>query len=131
MLVGHDTVKISEVTVDKRLRRDMGDLDGLANSIREFGLIQPLVLATGWSEPDEVGTKCEVIKLVAGGRRLAAVKRLGWTELLHSRDFVWREELRASDSEKKLRFRAIELEENLKRKDLTWQEQIEGKAKLL
>jgi hypothetical protein len=68
-------------------------------------------------------------RLVAGGRRLEAVKRLGWTKLAHGRDFIWRDEL--DDENKKIRLQAVELEENLRRKNLTWQEEVEGKSRLL
>jgi site-specific DNA-methyltransferase (adenine-specific) len=65
------------------------------------------------------------LKLVAGGRRLAALKRLQVTDLVHAKHFIWR------DEEDEVRRRAAELEENLRRKDLSWQEEVVGKAKLL
>jgi ParB family transcriptional regulator, chromosome partitioning protein len=108
---------IADVFVDNRLRKEMGNIDELSNSIREYGLIQPIII----SYDDQ--------RLIAGGRRLEAVKRLGWKELLHGRDFVWREEL--DKENKQLRLQAVELEENLKRKELTWLEQVEGKRRLL
>lgn len=110
-------MEIDKIMVDGRLRKEMGNIDELAASIKEFGLIQPIVIDFA------------TISLVAGGRRLAAVKKLGWTELVHGRDFVYREELENED--KKIRLQAVELEENLRRKQLTWQEEIEGKARLL
>jgi ParB/RepB/Spo0J family partition protein len=60
--------KISDIVVGTRHRRDMGDIDGLAASIKELGLLQPIVV-----RPDGV--------LVAGERRLRAAKLLGWTEI--------------------------------------------------
>jgi DNA modification methylase len=65
------------------------------------------------------------LTLVAGGRRLTAVKRLGWTELVHAKDFIWRGE------ESLLQRRAVELEENVRRKELSWQEQLTAKQELL
>lgn len=108
--------KIENIINADRLRKEMGDIDGLAASIKEFGLIQPIVLAADW-------------QLVAGGRRLRAVQKLGWTHLIHGRDYIWREELEGP--ELPIRLRAVELEENLRRKELTWQEQVEGKRRLL
>jgi ParB family chromosome partitioning protein len=110
-----DTVKISAIFVGDRIRKDLGDVDSLCNSIREYGIIQPIVLAY----EDRLTT------LVAGGRRLTAVKRLGWIELVHARDFIWRGE------ETSLQRRAVELEENLRRKELSWQEQLAAKQELL
>lgn len=111
-------VEIKNVVVEDRVRQEMGDIDALSASIKEFGIIQPIVL------------DIHTLKLIAGGRRLAAVQRLGWTELLYGRDFIWREDELAGE-EAKLRFRGVELEENLRRKGLTWQEEVRGKQELL
>jgi N6-adenosine-specific RNA methylase IME4 len=62
-------VPISAITIGVRHRRDMGDLDALAKSIRLVGLLHPLVL-------DKHGT------LIAGERRLrACADLLGWSEI--------------------------------------------------
>lgn len=101
-----------EVIVADRMRQELGDLTSLMASIREFDLIQPIVLTRD-------------LHLVAGGRRLAAMKALDFKCLMHGLHFVWRDELDP------LRLKAIELEENLKRKDLTWSEIVLGKQQLL
>lgn len=106
-------MNINEIIVEDRLRVDLGDIDELCNSIREFGLIQPIVLARQGN------------KLIAGGRRFTALQRLGTVELEHGKHFIWNYE---TDG---LRLKAIELEENIRRKDLTWQEIVNGKAQLL
>jgi N6-adenosine-specific RNA methylase IME4 len=59
---------IDEITVGPRFRRELGDVAGLAVSIEQLGLLQPIVI-----KPD--GT------LIAGERRLRAVELLGWTEI--------------------------------------------------
>jgi ParB family chromosome partitioning protein len=59
-----DAIRIS----DERIRRDMGDIKGLAQNIAIVGLLQPIVVTADGL-------------LVAGARRLAAVKELGWTEI--------------------------------------------------
>ncbi|MHB1418487.1 MAG: ParB/RepB/Spo0J family partition protein [Bacillota bacterium] len=89
-------LKISEIVIGERRREDMGDIQGLAESIKQYGLLHPIVVS-------------EDKKLVAGGRRLEACKLLGWEEI----PATFLGEL----SDKQLR--EIELEENLRRKDLT------------
>ena len=61
-------MRLADIVVGRRHRRDMGDLDGLAASIASLGLLQPIAVTTDG-------------KLVAGGRRLAAVKQLSWEEI--------------------------------------------------
>jgi ParB family chromosome partitioning protein len=57
-------MRIDAIIIGERHRRDLGDLDGLAISISEIGLLHPITV-------DESGL------LLAGARRLAACKRLG------------------------------------------------------
>jgi hypothetical protein len=59
---------INEIIVGHRHRRDLGDVDGLARSIEQIGLLHPVVVRSD-------GT------LVAGGRRLAACRQLGCSEI--------------------------------------------------
>jgi ParB/RepB/Spo0J family partition protein len=61
-------VKISDIKIGVRCRKSMGDIDGLARSIAELGLLHPVVVRRD-------GT------LIAGERRLQACKRLGWDEI--------------------------------------------------
>jgi Fe-S-cluster formation regulator IscX/YfhJ len=89
-------LEIKNVRIRDRLREDLGDLNGLAESIRTHGLIHPIVV-------DEEGV------LVAGGRRLAACKSLGHSVI----------EARRFGELTKQERRVLELEENLHRKDLT------------
>lgn len=109
-------MNVNEVLVTNRMRSDLGDIDGLANSIREHGLIEPIVL---------VLSETEGCKLLAGERRLTALKRVGVTELVHAKHYIWNYELDP------LKQKAIELEENLRRKELSWQEEVRGKQQLL
>jgi ParB-like chromosome segregation protein Spo0J len=60
----HGHARVDEIRVGHRHRRDLGDVAGLAQSIEELGLLQPIVVT-----PDG--------ELIAGGRRLEAVKSLG------------------------------------------------------
>ena len=57
-------VSIESIIVKDRFRQDMGDIEGLANSIKELGQIQPIVISKDR-------------RLIAGGRRLAAMVLLG------------------------------------------------------
>lgn len=59
---------IDRIIVTIRARRDLGDVEGLARSIAEVGLLHPLVIRRD-------GT------LIAGRRRLEACRRLKWTEV--------------------------------------------------
>jgi ParB-like chromosome segregation protein Spo0J len=64
-------VPIDQIIVGERFRQDMGDLDGLAASIRDTpgrGMLQPIILN-------------ERHELIAGRRRLEAAKLLGWREV--------------------------------------------------
>src|SRR5208283_594737 len=115
-------IHLAEIDDSLRVREDYGDLSSLKYSIKEFGLIQPLVVT--WDD--------NRWKLLVGGRRLRAVQELGWTKLVHGREVLIREELyNSEDLTVQLKRQAIELEENLKRKDMTWPEQVEGKKRLL
>jgi N6-adenosine-specific RNA methylase IME4 len=62
------TRPVAAIVVGERHRRDMGDIDALARSMAELGLLHPIVV-----RPD--GT------LIAGERRLRAAQQLGWHEI--------------------------------------------------
>jgi ParB-like chromosome segregation protein Spo0J len=56
---------IHEIKIGDRYRKDLGDLASLAKNIRDIGLLHPVVVTPGY-------------QLIAGHRRLEAVKELGW-----------------------------------------------------
>jgi N6-adenosine-specific RNA methylase IME4 len=60
--------KLDSIEIGVRHRRDLGDVDGLARSMREVGLLHPIVVTKQG-------------RLIAGARRLAAAKLLGWKEI--------------------------------------------------
>jgi ParB-like chromosome segregation protein Spo0J len=62
------TKPIADITINQRHRKDLGDVEVLAASIKDIGLLHPVVIT-----PDNV--------LIAGARRIAACKQLGWTEV--------------------------------------------------
>jgi len=59
-----EEIKISDITIGERFRKDVGDVSSLAASIQNIGLLHPVVI-------DETN------KLIAGRRRLAAFEYLG------------------------------------------------------
>jgi ParB-like chromosome segregation protein Spo0J len=61
-------VAIDSVRVDGRYRKDFGDIDALARDIEANGLIHPIALTTD-------------CRLIAGERRLRAVRSLGWARV--------------------------------------------------
>jgi ParB family chromosome partitioning protein len=62
-------LKIADIVVAERTRRDLGDdVPDLARSISETGLLHPIVV-------------CPDGRLIAGERRIEACKLLGWTEI--------------------------------------------------
>lgn len=88
---------IDSITDGIRHRKELGDIDALARSIEDVGLLQPITLT-----PDGV--------LVCGKRRLEAVRRLGWTTLK-----VW---VRSGISDE-LSHLLAQQDENQQRKPLT------------
>src|SRR3990167_7651776 len=61
-------MKVSEIKVKNRFRKDIGDIETLKNSIKEIGLLQPIVI-------DEDNN------LIAGFRRLKAFQELKLTDI--------------------------------------------------
>jgi ParB-like chromosome segregation protein Spo0J len=64
----HTTMKIADIEIGSRARRDMGNIQALADSIKAIGLLQPI----GVNQANV---------LVFGERRLRACQHLGWTEI--------------------------------------------------
>lgn len=62
------SLAVADVVIGERIRLDLGDLTSLKGSILAVGLLQPIVI-------DGEGV------LVAGHRRLQAVRELGWAEV--------------------------------------------------
>lgn len=101
------TVPLSFIHVNReaRQRKELRGVEELAQSIRDRGLIHaPIVTRQG--------------ELIAGERRLEAVRLLGWDHI----------QVQWVDTVDPLELHALELEENVKRVDLTWQEQTEAIA---
>jgi ParB/RepB/Spo0J family partition protein len=89
-----------------RQRRELTNIDELAESIHRIGLINPIVIT-----PDGL--------LIAGERRLTACKQIGWTSI----------PVQLTSDLSDYELQCIELEENVKRVDLPWQDQCLAIAK--
>ena len=100
-------VLVSKIKFDTTHRKDLGDIDALATSIRDSGLINPIII-----DKD--------LKLIAGFRRLKAVMQLG-----HKR-------IRAQFFDDLSEFNKIKvkIEEQLGKKDLAWPEEVMLKLEL-
>lgn len=100
-------IKLKDIVIGERYRKEFLDIDKLAESILKVGLIHPLTI-------DENNV------LIAGERRYKACQMLKLEEV----EVKYRNDL--SEIEK----REIEIEENLMRKQFTWPEEVTAKAQL-
>ena len=101
-------VPIEDIKVRKRVRKEMGDISALADSLKRFGQINPIVI-----------TKKNV--LIAGERRLEAARSLGWRTI----------NAVVADISDELTLLEYELEENVQRQDFTQEETEEAARKIL
>ena len=100
-------IPVQDVIVKNRIRKDMGSLDALAESLKRYGQISPIV----------IGKKNE---LIAGGRRLEAAKLLGWQYI----DAVIHE------GSGELEQLELEIEENIQRRDFNAEETAAASQKI-
>ncbi len=100
-------VRIDTITFTKRVRHDLGDLSSLKESLRQHGLLNPIVITS-----DNV--------LVAGHRRLEAAKQLGWNTI----------SVRIVDQTDASEQLEMEIEENTQRKNLSTDELAEAYLRL-
>jgi len=100
-------VSISEIKVRRRVRKDLGNLEALKDSMRRYGLLNPITL----------NSKNE---LIAGERRLEAAKQIGWTSI----------NANILNNMTALTQLEMEIEENNQRKEFTDEELLEGYRRL-
>lgn len=100
-------VNISDIKVKRRVRKDLGNLEDLKDSLRRYGLLNPITLNSKY-------------QLVAGERRLEAAKAIGWTSI----------NANIIDNLTPLSQLEMELEENNQRKEFTDEELMEGYKRL-
>ena len=70
-LRGKTRMRISDIRIGDRSRKDLGDISSLARSIETVGLLHPIVVSKDG-------------KLIAGARRIAAFTMLGRDEIPHT-----------------------------------------------
>ena len=100
-------VNLKDIKVKRRVRKDLGDLEDLKNSLRRYGLLNPITLNGKY-------------ELVAGERRLEAAKAIGWTNI----------NANIIDNLSELSQLEMEIEENNQRKEFTDDELLEGYKRL-
>lgn len=100
-----DLIPVSSIIIDRenRQRRELEGIEELAASIRDNGLINPIVVT-------------KELVLVAGERRLTAHKLLGYDTIA----------VQYTEDLTQLQLHILELEENIRREDLTWQDQTQA-----
>lgn len=118
-------MNIHDVKVEDRARvTNLDHVKELAESIKEFGLIQPIVVSTDG-------------RLIAGGHRLAAFELLAEEDELYSHIpcihfetyLIAEGKIAEGEVISDLKLKVLELEENVKRLDMSWTEQTIALAK--
>ena len=100
-------LRIEDIKIKKRIRKDLGDLTSLIDSLRSHGLMNPVVI-----------TKNN--ELIAGHRRIASAKVLGWKSI----------EVMVLDRISELEKLELEIEENVVRKDFSGDELEDARERL-
>ena len=89
-------IALDQITIKKRVRMQLGDLQSLMDSLDARGLMNPVTVNSDY-------------ELIAGHRRLASARRLGWEMI----------EVQVMEAPDELGMLELELEENLHRLDFT------------
>lgn len=100
-------VPIKDIKIKKRVRKDLGNIDDLKDSLRTYGLLNPITLNKRF-------------ELVAGERRLQAATQLGWTNI----------QANIIDNLTEVEQLEMEIEENNQRKEFTDEELLAGYKRL-
>ncbi|MDR1894646.1 MAG: ParB N-terminal domain-containing protein [Spirochaetales bacterium] len=101
-------INIKDVMVKKRVRKNLGDIIPLAESMKQYGLLNPIIVD-------------KELNLIAGERRLEAARKLGWSTI---------EAVVLSNDFNKAQTLEIEIDENLYRKPFTPDELADGIERL-
>lgn len=110
------TIPLDQIVSAGNIRHDLGDIDELANSILSVGLLEPPVVSDQLTVDGQYA-------LLAGHRRVAALRKLKWSEV----DVVIRHIPEADGEIARL---IVQLVENLQRRDLEPIEEAQGYAQL-
>ena len=100
-------VQIKDIKIKRRVRKDLGNLEDLKDSMKVYGLMNPITLNSRY-------------ELIAGERRLQSAIQLGWTSI----------NANIIDNLSDLEQLEMELEENNQRKEFTDDELMEGYKRL-
>ncbi|MCL2762857.1 MAG: ParB N-terminal domain-containing protein [Treponema sp.] len=100
-------VLVEDIIARKRIRKDLGDIDALAESLKRYGQINPIVISNK-------------NVLIAGGRRLEAAKHLGWRTI----------NAVILENPTELTRLELEIEENVQRRDFTIEETAEATRRM-
>jgi len=100
-------VQIKDIKIKKRVRKDLGNLEDLKDSMRIYGLMNPITLNSRY-------------ELIAGERRLQSAIQLGWTSI----------NANIIDNLTEVDQLEMEIEENNQRKEFTDAELLEGYKRL-
>lgn len=101
-------VDIEKIIIKDRIRKDFGDIQELADDIKQNGLINPPVVNKNY-------------ELLAGERRLRACKSLGWSQI----------EIRMMDTRDAEHELNVEISENENRKEFSKAERVDYMKRLL
>lgn len=100
-------VQIKDIKIKKRVRKDLGNLEDLKDSMKLYGLMNPITLNSRY-------------ELIAGERRLQSAIQLGWTSI----------NANIIDNLSEVDQLEMEIEENNQRKEFTEAELMEGYKRL-
>ena len=100
-------VQIKDIKIKKRVRKDLGNLENLKDSMKIYGLMNPITLNSRY-------------ELIAGERRLQSAIQLGWTSI----------NANIIDNLSEVEQLEMEIEENNQRKEFTDAELLEGYKRL-
>ena len=100
-------VQIKDIKIKKRVRKDLGNLEDLKDSMKIYGLMNPITLNSKY-------------ELIAGERRLQSAIQLGWTSI----------NANIIDNLSEVEQLEMEIEKNNQRKEFTDAELMEGYKRL-
>ncbi len=100
-------VQIKDIKIKRRVRKDLGNLEDLKDSMKIYGLMNPITLNSRY-------------ELIAGERRLQSAIQLGWTSI----------NANIIDNLTEVDQLEMEIEENNQRKEFTEAELLEGYKRL-
>src|SRR6056297_1351093 len=100
-------IPVEEIVIKRRIRQDLGDLAKLMESLKAYGLMNPILINSNR-------------ELIAGRRRLESALRLGWKNI----------EAHIVDTSSEVNELEMEIDENLHRRNLSAVELAEGMSRL-